>query len=216
VSGRVGLSSDELGGWSRSGSVNLSVRPSPQWQLSFGPSYNRTDSSQQYVTSLSGGRAETYGRRYIFAYIDRTTISAQLRMSYTVRPDLTLDAEPFAASGRYYDYGELAAPRSLDRLLYGTAGSTLTVGADGSRVVSIDGTTITLRNRDFNVRSFNSNAVLRWEWLPGSTMYLVWQQSRSDEEILGTPVGVRDAFRSARVPGTNILLLKTSWWLPVG
>lgn len=218
ISAEIGYDTDELGGWRRRAEFDVSVRPSPRWQLSFEPSYDATNDAQQYVTTRGGGRDETFGNRYIFAYIDRTTISAQLRMSYTVRPDLTFDlyAEPFAASGRYYEYGELREPGSLYRLEYGTTGSSLDVNPDGTRTVTIDGQTFTLANRDFNVRSFNSNAVLRWEWSPGSTMYVVWQQSRTARELIGTPVGVWDAFRSATVPGTNILLFKTSWWLPVG
>ncbi|MEX2584229.1 MAG: DUF5916 domain-containing protein [Gemmatimonadota bacterium] len=218
IGGGFGFSRDELGGWSRGGGGNLSIRPSPQWQLSFQPQFQQSRDAQQYVTARSGGRPETFDRRYIFSYIDRTTLSAQLRMSYTVRPDLNIDlyAEPFAASGHYFDYGELTEAASLDRITYGAEAGTVVVLPDGSRDVTIDGSTFRLTNRDFNVRSFNSNAVLRWEWRPGSTMYLVWQQNRSARETLHTPVGVQDAFRSFTVPGTNILLFKTSWWLPVG
>lgn len=211
------LSDDELGGWSRNTSLSLSFRPTPRWQVSATPSYNRTRDSQQYVATLANGREETFGSRYVFAYIDRTTISAQIRTSFTVRPDLNLDVymEPFAASGRYSDYGELRAPGSIERIRYGDEGTEMTDGPDGSRIVSAHGSTFTLPNRDFNVRSFKSNAVLRWEWRPGSTMYLVWQQNRSATEAIDTPVGFGDPFRAITTPGTNILLFKTSWWLPV-
>jgi hypothetical protein len=74
----------------------------------------------------------------------------------------------------------------------------------------------TLANRDFNVRSFQSNVVLRWEWRPGSTMYAVWQQNRDARDPVGTRIGLGDAFRSVRAPGNNILLWKTSFWVPVG
>ena len=64
------------------------------------------------------GGPETYGSRYVFGFIDRSTVSTRFRMGYTVKPDMNLDvyAEPFAASGHYYDYGELLAPRSRERL----------------------------------------------------------------------------------------------------
>ena len=83
--------------------------------------------------------------------------------------NLDVYAEPFAASGHYYDYGELLAPRSRERLKYGTSGTTLVVNEDGSQTVTADGSTFTLPNRDFNSLSFRSNVVLRWEWRPGST-----------------------------------------------
>ncbi len=199
-------------------SGSLSVRPGPRWQLSAEPYYDRTTEPQQYVTTLAGGRAETYGSRYVFSFIDRTTTATAFRLGLTVKPDMNVDiyAEPFAASGHYDDYGELAAPRSRQRLLYGTSGTSLVVNPDGSQTVTADGSTFTLRNRDFNTLSFRSNVVLRWEWRPGSTLYVVWQQSRAGSEVTGDHVGARDMFRSLTAPGTNYFVIKTSFWLPVG
>ena len=141
----------------------------------------------------------------------------EYRLGLTLKPDINLDvyAEPFAASGHYYDYGELLEPGGRERLKYGTSGTTLTINPDGSQVVTDGAATINLRNRDFNTLSFRSNVVLRWEWRTGSTLYVVWQQDRSGTEVLGTPVDVGDAFRSVTAPGPNIFLIKTSFWIPV-
>ncbi|MDR0786682.1 MAG: carbohydrate binding family 9 domain-containing protein [Gemmatimonadota bacterium] len=219
ISTTLSASSDELGGWSRGIRGSLAFRPHPRWQLSASPNYSRARDSQQYVTTLSGGREEVYGSRYIFSYINRTTISTQVRAGFTVRPDLNFDLymEPFAASGRYFDYGELSAPGSIDRVTYGAAGTgtTMVVNADGSREITAGGDPFTISNRDFNQKSYNSNAVLRWEWRPGSTMYLVWQQNRSARDPISNPVDLGDPFKAITLPGTNILLFKTSWWLPV-
>lgn len=86
---------------------------------------------------------------------------------------------------------------------------------DGSLVVTAGGDSFDLRNRDFNTLSFRSNVVLRWEWRAGSTLSFVWQQNRADSRVLGTPVGIDDAFRSVTAPGSNIFLIKTSFWIPV-
>ncbi|MEZ5290048.1 MAG: DUF5916 domain-containing protein [Vicinamibacterales bacterium] len=198
-------------------STLVSVRPGPRWQLSAEPFYETLTEPQQYVSTLAGGRPETYGSRYVFAFIDRSTVSTEFRLGLTVKPDMNLDvyAEPFAASGRYYDYGELLAARSRDRLRYGTSGTTLTVNADGSRTIAADGTAFTLRNRDFNTLSFRSNVVLRWEWRPGSTLYVVWQQDRSGTQTRSDAIGLGDMFRSARATGTNFFVVKTTFWLPV-
>jgi hypothetical protein len=195
----------------------FSMRPGPRWSFSVSPYYDRVTEPQQYVSTLSGGRPVTYDSRYVFAFIDRSTMSMEYRLGLTLKPDVNLDvyAEPFAASGRYYDYGELLAPGSRDRLKYGTSGTTLTTNPDGSQVVTDGGGSFTLRNRDFNTLSFRSNVVLRWEWRTGSTLYLVWQQDRSGTEILGSRVGVGDAFRSLTAPGANIFLIKSSFWIPV-
>ena len=195
----------------------FSMRPGPRWSFSVSPQYDRVTEPQQYVSTLSGGRPVTFDNRYVFAFIDRSTVSMEYRLGLTLRPDLNLDvyAEPFAASGHYYDYGELLEPGSRDRLRYGTAGTILTVNPDGSQVVQAGGSTFTLRNRDFNTLSFRSNVVLRWEWRIGSTLYVVWQQDRADTAVLGSRVGVDDAFRSLTAPGSNIFLVKMSFWMPV-
>ena len=196
----------------------VSMRPGPRWQFTVSPFYDRITEPRQYISTLTGGRPVTYDNRYVFAFIDRSTASMEFRLGLTLRPDLNLDvyAEPFAASGRYYDYGELLAPASRERLKYGTAGSVRSVNADGSQVVSVGGSTFNLRNRDFNTLSFRSNVVLRWEWRAGSTLYVVWQQDREGSEVLGTRVNINDAFRSVTAPGSNIFLIKTSFWIPIG
>jgi hypothetical protein len=185
--------------------------------LSAEPLWERVTEPQQYATTLPEGRPETYGSRYVFAFIDRTTISTRFRMGYTVRPDINLDvyAEPFAASGHYYDYGELLAPKSRERLRYGTNGTTLVLNPDGSYTVTAGGSTFTLRNRDFNSLSYRSNVVLRWEWRPGSTLFVVWQQSLSNTEVLPGSVTVADMFRSITSPGPNLFVVKTTFWLPL-
>ena len=218
------LKTNEFGehAWEASGS--LSARPSPSLEFSVEPDYLNEQGAggifsgpigRQYLTTLNGGRAETYGKRYIFGLVDRTTISSQFRVSYTFKPDLTLDvyAEPFAASGRYRGFGELQAPRSKDLRLYGTDGTTLTRLPDGTYQVTDGPSTFALGNRDFNVRSFRSNVVLKWEWRPGSTLYVVWQQNRSSSIAEGAHVGVRDLFESLSAPGDNIFAIKTTLWM---
>lgn len=217
VSGNVTVNAMDDGGRTRRASTTVSFRPGPRWQFSINPYYDRSTDAAQYVTTRAGGRPETFDRRYIFAFIDRRTISTEFRLGLTLKPDMNLDvyAEPFAASGRYYDYGELLAPRGAARITYGQNGTLVSVNADGGREVRIGDSTFTLRNRDFNTLSFRSNVVLRWEWRPGSTFYAVWQQDRSGVETVGTPVGVGDLFRSVAAVGTNAFVIKTSFWLPV-
>ena len=218
-SGTVNLGGNDDGGSTRRVSASFSFRPGPRWQLSADPSYDVTVEPQQYVTTIvGGGRPEIYGNRYVFAYIDRSTLATEFRMAFTVRPDVNLDvyAEPFAASGRYYDFGELVLPGTRQRLTYGHhPDTTIVTNADGTRAVTVGDTAFSLRTRDFNTLSFRSNVVLKWEWRPGSTLYLVWQMDRSDTEVLGAHVDVRDMFRSVNAPGRNFFVVKTSFWLPI-
>jgi hypothetical protein len=184
---------NEDGGLTFAVDTSFHAQPSPRWQLAIGPEYERQVDTQQYVETLAGGSAATYGSRYVFAHVDRSTYSMEMRLNYTFKPDLTLDfyGEPFAASGRYDHFGELAAART--RLMIPLTG--------------------TLPREDFNVQSFRSNLVLRWEWRAGSTLYLVWQQDREEEETLGTRVGLGDMFSSIGRHGDNFLAIKASFWM---
>ena len=199
-------------------SGGLFIRPGPQWQLSVEPNYLRVTAPRQYVATLAGGPVETFGSRYVFSFIDRSTLFARLRASYAVRPDLTIEvyAEPFAASGEFHKFGELPEPGSRDLRFYGTDGTTITRAADGTRTVTDADDVFTISNRDFNVRSFRSNAVVRWEWRPGSTIFLVWQQNRFSRAADGALVGVPDLWDAVTTPGQHRILLKASYWLPLG
>lgn len=208
---------EELGGWNYEFSGTLAPKLADSWELSMNPRYSRSIDSRQYVTSIANGRPETYGRRYVFSFIERSTFAVQFRLNHTFHPDLSLEiyAEPFASSGRYYGMGELLLPKSRDLLVYGTAGTTLVRNLDGSLTITEGIKTFNIANRDFNVRSLRSNVVLRWEWRLGSTLYVIWQQSRFSTEPQGDLVGARDVWESLTVPGDNILALKASYWIPV-
>ena len=222
-SGDANYQSNELGDSIWRVGASLSVRPSASLQLSVEPSYSNQNGTRatfsgpinrQYLTTLSGGRPETFGKRYIFGFPDRTTLSMQMRVSYTFKPDMTLDvyAEPFAASGRTVRFGETLAPGARELRVYGEDGTTIERRADGSYLVTDGDDTFSLRNRDFNVRSFRSNIVLRWEWRPGSTLYVVWQQNRESRVLQGQHVGLGDLFESLTATGDNIFAVKTTLW----
>jgi hypothetical protein len=214
---RVYYGQDELGGETYRLSGGLSIRPGPRWQLSVTPNYLRDIAPRQYLDSAPNGPAATYGTRYLFAFIDQSTFLMQLRLNYTLRPELTLDlyAEPFAASGRYYGLGELAAARGFGLRRYGTGGTTIARDPDGNYTITDGADTILVGNPDFNVLSFRSNAVLRWEWRPGSTLFLVWQQNRFGFDTRGAHVGPRDLWDSFRATGDNFLAIKASYWFSV-
>jgi hypothetical protein len=170
------------------------TRPSPRWELTLRPTYNRSVDTHQYVSTIPA--AASAASRYLFGHIDRSTWSAEVRLNYTFKPDMTLEfyGAPFVASGRYARIGELAAPRS--RLL-----------------LPVDSSVVAPARLDFNVRSFRSNLVLRWEWRAGSTLYAVWQQ---DRERAGDPLqraAAGDIFRAFAAPGNHVIAIKTSFWI---
>jgi hypothetical protein len=211
----VEYATNEDGGSNFIASTEWEFLAGSQWGLSALPRYQREVDVRQYVTTLAGGSEATYGSRYIFGRVDRSTHSTQLRANYTFKPDMTLDfyAEPFAASGRYDGLGELSAARSRALRRYGTDGTALAPLADGSFQVTDGDASFVLPRRDFNVLSFRSNLVLRWEWRPGSTLYFVWQQDRASDEFARSRATVGDMFSALRARGDNYFVVKASFWL---
>jgi hypothetical protein len=205
---------DENGGWETQAEVGFGYRPGDRWEIRFDPEWARARDTRQYITTFAGGRAATYNNRYVFAAVDRSEISGQVRVNYTFTPNLTLETylEPFVSSGRFHTIGELSAPRSRELLVYGRdAGTAITRNANGSWSVTDGATLFTLPNEDFNVRSFRSNAVLRWEWRRGSTMYLVWQQNREADLVTGN-ARPGDLWNTLDAPGSNFLAIKVTYW----
>ncbi|MGH7537389.1 MAG: DUF5916 domain-containing protein [Gemmatimonadales bacterium] len=202
--------SDELGGSLAAASATLSFRPGTRWEISLAPEITRRIAPRQYVTTMGG--------RYIFSFIERSEVVTQVRLNYAITADLTLEAyvEPFASSGRYSGFGELAVPRDFALRTYGTAaGTSITRNGDTTYTVTDGPGTVSFDVPDFDVRSFRSNLVLRWEWLPGSTLFLVWQQDRFSSGIPRRnvrPDGLWDAFRA---PGDQFAAIKVSYWIGV-
>jgi hypothetical protein len=214
------FSEDDFHGFGNTLTGSLSMKPNGRMQLSIRPVYSRSRNPFQYFdTVIGGGRPEIYGNRYIFADISRSSLSSQFRVNYAFNPDLTLEvyAEPFAASGRYSRHGELSAPGSGKILRYGVDGGTTTgVTEDGVPFAVAEGDTILLdAQSDFNVLSYRSNVVMRWEWRRGSTFFLVWQQNRSENEPIGSAVGFDEMWDAFSAEGENFLALKISYWIPV-
>lgn len=189
------------------------------WSLSLQPEVEYRRSGAQYVSEVEDGWAQaTYGARYIFADLRQHTVSVETRLNITFRPELTLEvyAQPFLANASFRHYKELAEPGTYSFLQYGRDVGTLTTTAAGVQI-DPDGSgpasPFTLDNQDFNRASLRGNAVLRWEWRPGSTIFLVWQQSRSYwEDQTGFDLrGDTNALFGQRPE--NIFLLKVNYWL---
>lgn len=199
------------------GSAELTWRPSSNVNISFGPEYNINRNGSQFVRSTADPLATaTYGRRYVFGELEQRTLSANLRLNWIFSPRLSFElfAQPLVSSGRYGTIKELAAPNTLDFLDYGTNGSTIDRDAG---IADPDGDgpapAFSIGQPDFTFASLRGNAVLRWEFAPGSTMYLVWTQDRAYSEANGD-FRPRTSFdRLLDGDGRNVLMLKMSYWM---
>src|SRR5204862_6808964 len=129
--------------------------------------------------------------------------------------------QPLISAGAYPYYQELAKARSNDFIRYGRDnGSTITyIDSTNSYTVDPDGAgpalPMSFARQDFNVKSLRGNAVLRWEYMPGSTLYFVWTQNRSDYEANGDFNFGQSMHRMMNAPAENIFMIKaTYWWNP--
>jgi hypothetical protein len=219
-------SEDDAGGWRKSVNTGLTARFQGTYEVVLGLSLSQSLSPAQYVTTVSDPAAtNTYGNRYVFASIEQTTFDLDARVNMTFTRGLTfqLYAQPFISSGNYLALKELAAPRTFDFLEYGSDVGESTREADGRYLIDPtgDGTaTFRVSDRDFNLRSLIGNAVLRWEWRPGSTLFLVWQHGREERPTsLGFPEGtygdfdLGDASRLFRIQPENTFMIKVNYWL---
>ena len=197
----------------------LEWHPSSRTSLQVGPRLERLRTTAQYVDTFDDPAAvQTLGRRYLFAGLRETQLSASVRLNWIFTPRVSLEvyAQPLLSSGEYLDYKELARPRSYEFLPTGTP----TVAPDDSdRLVVAPATPgvpqLEFDNPNFSLASLRGNAVLRWEYRPGSTIFFVWTQNRSDTVTDGK-FRIGDGFdRLIGAPGNNVFLVKFSyWWRP--
>lgn len=162
--------------------TELSLRPARNLRISCNPSYEHNVDHAQYVqtSSLAGGD------RYVFGRLDQRTASLTFRMDLCLTPALTIQyyGAPFVSAGSYSRFKRTDDPRAsrhADR--FHTYGEAEITAVDGGYEIDENGdgaADFTIANPDFNVREFNSNLVLRWQYDAGSTLYVVWSQGRSD------------------------------------
>jgi uncharacterized protein DUF5916 len=198
--------------------LTLSVRPSPALRLSFGPAVTLNRTMAQYVTTVADPIASaTFGSRYVFATLDQHEVSMITRLDWTFTPALSLQIflQPLISAGDYSDLKEFAQPRTYNFSVYGKDKGTVTATAEGSQIDPGDsGSSFVVPEQDFTIRSLRANAVLRWEWSPGSTLFLVWQQNRENDAAFGNLRLSRD-FDALLTGGEsrNVLAVKASYWL---
>lgn len=202
--------------------ASLTYKPTSNVQLSAGPGYSRSGSVAQFVTSFADPTAtEFYGRRYIFAGLRQKQLSMSTRANVTFTPTLTFElfAQPLIFSGDYVTFNEFVQPRK--RTQHTFSGDEISVATvNGQRIFTIDpdgpagpAASFQVGDPDFNFRSLRGNAVVRWEYRPGSTLYFVWQQNRSDTDPVGNFDFGRDRSALFDAHPDNIFLIKASYWI---
>jgi hypothetical protein len=208
-------------GWEQSWTARAALewKPGARLSLRVEPQVERGRTSAQYVDTFEDALAtNTFGHRYVFADLNQTTVSASVRLNWIFTPRLSLEvyAQPLLSSGRYTGFKELARPRSYEFTPYPEPSATddpdrIVVDPDGFGPAAGQ----EIDDPNFSLASLRGNAVLRWEYSPGSTLFLVWTQNRSDTETIGTFRTGRALDRLWGATADNIFLVKVSyWWNP--
>lgn len=198
-------------------SVELEVgyRPFQALQIEISPEYMLSDNQLQYITQ------EDYqsDKRYIMGTIHRKTLNMSIRINYNITPDLTIQywGQPFIATGEYSDFKYITNSKANDvddrfslytndQLQYDSDNSMYLIddNRDGTNDYSFD-------KPDFNVKEFLSNLVMRWEYRPGSIVYLVWSQNRSHYTDIGKFNFNNDIGNLFDEQAQNIFLIKFSY-----
>jgi hypothetical protein len=173
--------------------LSVNLRPLPNMEVSLGPSYREERHVSRWLKKVydeHGNRQDIFGEQYL------RRAAMTLRGTFTFTRDLTLQiyAQPFMAGVNYSNFKQLVPPHSyeyVDKTVYDEA----------------------VEQPDFDRNSLNSNVIVRWEYRPGSTLYLVWAQARDFASNTGDLNFRRDfdALFDA-VPG-NTFLIKVNYRL---
>jgi hypothetical protein len=182
----------------------VTYRSSSRFSTSLGAYYEKERDDNQWVDNITDAR----GTHYTFAHLRQETVSLTSRINFTISPKLSFEfyGQPFIATGEYSNWRELDRPRAKDYDQRYKPFAKLDDPAT-SADESLD------PPGGFNFKQFRSNAVVRWEYRPGSTIFLVWSQGR-DESLDGASRfsadrDYRDLF--AAHPD-NTFLIKASFW----
>jgi hypothetical protein len=199
--------------------TEIELRPASNILFSVSPFYTRDHEFSQWVDKFEDASAvNTFRKRYVFAEMKQHTFGAGVRLNWTFTPKLSLQIylQPLISSGDYTNFKELAKPRTYSFNTYEVSEADMNkeeffVDPDGSGPSQ----GFTISNPDFNYKSLRGNAVLRWEYLPGSVLYFVWTQTRSDFENIGEFKFKKSFDRLLDARPDNIFLIKFSYWLNI-
>ncbi len=220
VNGSASYGTNRRGGISRDLSLSVRVQPSSSLSFVVGPSVSGGHTLAQYVRSVADPAAtDTLGGRYVFADLDLSEWSMPIRLNWTMTPRMSLQlyAQPLLAAGDYTQFKELRRPRTFSFARYGTDLGAISHDASADAyLVDPDadgpGRSFAFANPDYNFKSLRVNAVFRWEWRLGSTVYAVWTQQREDDTTLGRREFGRDARAMLRAPSDNVFMVKVAYW----
>lgn len=216
----VSAARGESGGWLYNAGLHFNWKASKTLNTSVNLDFSRVHSAVQYVEAIADPYAlKTYGTRYVFGVLDQKQVSTTLRLNWTFTPKLSfqLYIQPLLSTGAYTGIKELARPGTFTFNTYGEGQSQIALSND-QYTIDPDGPAgpapaFSIYNPDFNFKSLRANAVFRWEYLPGSTIYFVWTNEKMNYESRGDFSFERDVENMLRVAPDNVYSIKITYWI---
>ncbi len=194
----------------------LRAQPLDAMSISFSTGYNRFWRKQdQWVTEVNYN-GET---RTIVSAVEQNTLRFTLRFNYNITPDLTVQyyGQPFITRPKYQDFGYVTDPlnKEFSKRFHRFTPGEISFESDRFKVdENQDGVTdYTFDKPDFNFVQFRSNLVVRWEYIPGSEIYLVWSQGNTPDAFgdLDRPLHTSLFDNLFDQQGRNIFLVKMTY-----
>ena len=194
---------------------SISIQPTNALSISLRPGYFYQNRAMQNVTFRQYNDVD----RYVIGTVNQRTLSLSTRFNYSLTPNLTIQywGQPFVSRGNYTDFKYITDPLAkayTDRFQLYATDQISQVEGEGTYYVDENGDQITdysFSNPDFNFLQFRSNLVLRWEYTPGSEIFLVWTQSTTSttDPEKGIFSSLTDDLFSEKI--NNIFLMKFTY-----
>ena len=194
--------------------AGFNYRPINALRLYINPGYTYQRNTMQYVAAKSVNNNPVY----LFGEIRQKTVAITFRADLAINPELTIQyyAQPYISAGKYNNFKQITDPiadKFADRfhifsgneIVYDAGNYNIDSNGDGVSDFSIP-------NPDFNFKQVRSNFVVRWEYRPGSTLYLVWSQGRTGSTATGNFSYGNDFKDLYKITPHNVFLVKLSYW----
>lgn len=195
--------------------LGISYQPVPSLKLSLNPNYNQSFSRFKYVEVQKIKGKDVY----IISSIKQKVLSTDVRINLSLTPNLSIEywGQPFLFSADYSNFKKLIHPnlKTFDSQFYTYSDKQITYDKANNRYLIDDAgnesTDFYLANPDFSIMEFRSNMVFRWEFVPGSTLYLVWSQGTKGNSSNGNFILGSNIDQLFKLRPTNVFLLKFSY-----
>lgn len=194
--------------------LSLTYKPINTISISLSPAYFSAQDNLQYVTTIEGNGPDNY----IMGHLNSKQFSVSARINIGITPDMSIQyyGQPFYFAGDYSKYKTITNPDADDyydrfheytpnEIQYDSESNIYNVKKNGN------GTDFSFDNPDFHFLQYRSNLVYRWEYKPGSTIFLVWSQGRTMDGPEGTFMFNDYSKQLRSAPGQNDFLIKISY-----